>query len=81
MFYKMFRYSLVARFFFLNIRYLHASQRALRFAIFIYPRLLYREMFHYSGNHIIDLSNCVLKAVLFILYTHISGYMYHWRNF
>lgn len=48
MFYKMFRYSLVARFFFLNIRYLHASQRALRFAIFIYPRLLYREMFHLS---------------------------------
>ena len=34
--------------FFLNIRYLHASQRALRFAIFIYPRLLYREMFHLS---------------------------------
>lgn len=42
--------SLFARctLFFLNIRYLHASQRALRFAIFIYPRLLYREMFHLS---------------------------------
>lgn len=41
----------------------------------------YISSFIVSRNHIIDLSNCVLKAVLFILYTHISGYMYHWRNF
>ena len=41
----------------------------------------YISSFIVSRNHIIDLSNCVLKAVLFILYVHISGYMYHWRNF
>ena len=41
----------------------------------------YISSFIVSRNHIIDLSNCVLKAVLFILYVHISGYMYHSRNF